>query len=206
MAWVNLFIDWKSNWRIFAKRRSRRCQTKVKPWRYRVIRSYWKLALHQLISCTTLYYKNLVLFTWHLHQLCLLISTVTKTVPKTRKYFLQCKWLKPSSHVRFWPWFGCLRQILEIIKEFYNPRLKSWLDMFTDSQIIAISIKFSLQWNSGSLRSVRLFPAVWLRYKRQTKNQLDHWADPATTKPLVEILNNFWMVLLLRHVISKINT
>ncbi len=59
---------------------------------------------------------------------------------------------KPGSHVRFWPWFGRLRQILKIQKDFYNPRLKSevfdcWFDMFNDSRLMA---KFDFRQNSGS--------------------------------------------------------
>ncbi len=55
-----------------------------------------------------------------------------------------CGWpnLSPAHTVRFWPRFARLRQILKILKDSYNPRLKSvdfdrWFDMFTDSQLMA---------------------------------------------------------------------
>ncbi len=59
--------------------------------------------------------------------------------------------------VRFWQRFGRLRQILKILKDSYNPRLKSvvfdrWFDMFTDSRLMAVAIKFNLRRNSGSVR------------------------------------------------------
>ncbi len=65
--------------------------------------------------------------------------------------------LSPAHTVRFWPRFGRLRQILKILKYSYNPRLKSvdfdrWFDMFTDSQLMAVAIKFHLRQNSGSVR------------------------------------------------------
>ncbi len=60
--------------------------------------------------------------------------------------------------VRFWSQFGHLRQMLKILKDFYNPRLKSvdfdrWFYMFTDSRLMAVAIKFHLRRNSGSVRS-----------------------------------------------------
>ncbi len=65
--------------------------------------------------------------------------------------------LSPAHTVRFWPRFGRLRQILKILKDSYNPRLKSvvfdrWFDMFTDSRLMAVAIKFHLRRNSGSVR------------------------------------------------------
>ncbi len=65
--------------------------------------------------------------------------------------------LSPAHTVRFWPRFGRLRQILKILKDSYNPRLKSvdfdrWFDMFTDSRLMAVAIKFHLRQNSGSVR------------------------------------------------------
>ncbi len=50
--------------------------------------------------------------------------------------------LSPAHTVRFWPRFGRLRQILKILKDSYNPWLKSvvfdrWFDMFTDSRLMA---------------------------------------------------------------------
>ncbi len=59
--------------------------------------------------------------------------------------------------VRIWSRFGRLRQILKILKDFYNPRLKSvdfdrWFYMFTDSRLMAVAIKFHLRRNSGSVR------------------------------------------------------
>ncbi len=62
--------------------------------------------------------------------------------------------------VRFWPRFGRLRQILNILKDSYNPRLKSvvfdhWFDMFTDSRLMTVVnlvIKFHLRRNSVSVR------------------------------------------------------
>ncbi len=53
--------------------------------------------------------------------------------------------------------FVRLRQIYKILKDIYNPRLKSvvfdrWLDMFTDSRLMAVAIKFHLWRNSGSDR------------------------------------------------------
>ncbi len=51
---------------------------------------------------------------------------------------------------------GRLRQILKILKDSYNPRLKSvvfdrWFDMFTDSRLMAVAIKFHLRRNSDSV-------------------------------------------------------
>ncbi len=51
--------------------------------------------------------------------------------------------------MRFWPWFGRLRQILKILKDSYDPRLKSvvfyhWFDMFTDSRLMAVDQKRSI--------------------------------------------------------------
>ncbi len=65
--------------------------------------------------------------------------------------------LSPAHTVRFWPRFGRLRQILKILKDSYNPRLKSvvfdrWFDMFKDSRLMAVAIKFHLRQNSGSVR------------------------------------------------------
>ncbi len=65
--------------------------------------------------------------------------------------------LSPAHTVRFWPRFARLRQILKILKDSYNPRLKSvdfdrWFDMFTDSRLMAVAIKFHLRQNSGSVR------------------------------------------------------
>ncbi len=65
--------------------------------------------------------------------------------------------LSPAHTVRFWPRFGRLRQILKILKDSYNPRLKSvvfdrWFDMFTDSRLMAVAMKFHLRRNSGSVR------------------------------------------------------
>ncbi len=65
--------------------------------------------------------------------------------------------LSPAHTVRFWPRFGRLRQNLKILKDSYNPRLKSvvfdrWFDMFTDSRLMAVAIKFHLRRNSGSVR------------------------------------------------------
>ncbi len=59
--------------------------------------------------------------------------------------------------MRFWPRFARLRQILKILKDSYNPRLKSvdfdrWFDMFTDSRLMAVAIKFHLRRSSGSVR------------------------------------------------------
>ncbi len=50
--------------------------------------------------------------------------------------------------MRFWPRFARLRQILKILKDSYNPRLKSvdfdrWFDMFTDSRLMAVAINFT---------------------------------------------------------------
>ncbi len=57
----------------------------------------------------------------------------------------------------FWPRFGRLRQILKILKDSCNPRLKSvvfdrWFDMSTDSRLMAVAINFFLRLNSGSVR------------------------------------------------------
>ncbi len=46
---------------------------------------------------------------------------------------------------------------MKILKDSYNPRLKSvvfdrWFDMFTDSRLMAVVIKFHLRRNSGSIR------------------------------------------------------
>ncbi len=65
--------------------------------------------------------------------------------------------LSPAHTVRFWSRFGHLRQILKILKDSYNPRLKSvvfdrWFDMFTDSWLMAVAIKFHLRQNSGCVR------------------------------------------------------
>ncbi len=51
--------------------------------------------------------------------------------------------------MQVWPWFGHLRQILYILKDACNPRLKSlvfdrWSDMFTNSQLMGVVIKFDL--------------------------------------------------------------
>ncbi len=59
--------------------------------------------------------------------------------------------------MRFWPRFGRLRPISKILKDSYNPRLKSvvldrWFDMFTGSRLMAVTIKFHLRRNSGSIR------------------------------------------------------
>ncbi len=73
--------------------------------------------------------------------------------------YMECgyKELSPAHTVRFWPRFGSLRQIFKILKDSYNPRLKSvvfdrWFDMFTDSRLMAVEIKFHLRRNSGSVR------------------------------------------------------
>ncbi len=63
----------------------------------------------------------------------------------------------PGHIVRFWPRFGRLRQNWKILKDFYNTRLKSivfdcWFDMFTDSRLMAIVIKFDLRRYSDSVR------------------------------------------------------
>ncbi len=65
--------------------------------------------------------------------------------------------LSPAHTVRFWPRFARLRQNLKILKDSYNPRLKSvdfdrWFDMFTDSRLMAVAIKFHLRQSSGSVR------------------------------------------------------
>ncbi len=66
-------------------------------------------------------------------------------------------YLCPAHTVRFWPQFGRLRLILKILKDSYNPRLKSvvfdrWFDIFTDSQLIIVAIQFHIRRNSGSVR------------------------------------------------------
>ncbi len=63
----------------------------------------------------------------------------------------------PGHIVRFWPRFGRLRQNWKILQDFYNTRLKSivfdcWFDMFTDSRLMAIAIKFDLRRYSDSVR------------------------------------------------------
>ncbi len=60
--------------------------------------------------------------------------------------------LSPAHTVRFWS----SETNLENPKGFYNPRLKSlvfdrWFDMFTDSRLMAVAIKFHLRRNSGSV-------------------------------------------------------
>ncbi len=65
--------------------------------------------------------------------------------------------LSRAHTVRIWPRFGRLRQNLKILKDSYNPRLKSvvfdcWFDMFTDSRLMAVAIKFHLRRNSGTVR------------------------------------------------------
>ncbi len=47
--------------------------------------------------------------------------------------------------------------LLKILKDSCNPRLKSvvfdrWFDMFTDSRLMAVAIKFHLRRNSGIVR------------------------------------------------------
>ncbi len=59
--------------------------------------------------------------------------------------------------VWFWPRFGHLRQILIILKDSCNPRLKSvvfdrWFDMFSDSRLVAVASQFYLWQNSVSVR------------------------------------------------------
>ncbi len=74
---------------------------------------------------------------------------------RTQIHFHSC--LSPAHTVRFWPRFGRLRQILKILKDSCNPRLKSvvfdrWFDMSTDSRLMAVAINFFLRLNSGSVR------------------------------------------------------
>ncbi len=52
MIWENLFISWETNWRISAKRSSRRSQTEVKSWRFICSQ---KPVHHHLISWRTSY-------------------------------------------------------------------------------------------------------------------------------------------------------
>ncbi len=80
-------------------------------------------------------------------------------VSTSTKYLVRVNFdpLSPAHTVRFWPRFARLRQILKILKDSYNPRLKSvvfdrWFDMFTDSRLMAVAIKFHLRRNSGSVR------------------------------------------------------
>ncbi len=80
----------------------------------------------------------------HPKQALYLLKPITKL-----KYFVMYCDLSLAHTVRFWPRFGRLRQILKILKDSYNPRLKSvvfdrWFDIFT-------AIKFHLRRNSGSV-------------------------------------------------------
>ncbi len=95
--------------------------------------------------------------------------------------------LSPAHTVRFWPRFGHLRQIWKILKDSYNPRLKSavfdrWFDMFTDSRLMAVAIKFQLWRNSGSVRrfgaqSCNVTTLRWmsncLRFSRQAMSWMN---------------------------------
>ncbi len=60
--------------------------------------------------------------------------------------------LKPSSHCAILATIW--RQILKIIKDSYNPRLKSIVfdHWFTESRLMAVAIKSHLRRHSGSVR------------------------------------------------------
>ncbi len=82
------------------------------------------------------------------------------------------RFMGPSSHcailATIWP-----SETKKKLQDSYNPRLKSvvfdrWFDMFTDSRLIAIVIRFDLRRNSGS---VRIFGAQCCSVTSPTKNR-----------------------------------
>ncbi len=71
---------------------------------------------------------------------------------------VQCELgIKPGSHCAILTTIWSSETNFENPKRFLYPRLKSvvfdrWFDMFTDSRLMAVAIKFHLRRNSGSVR------------------------------------------------------
>ncbi len=85
--------------------------------------------------------------------------------------------------MRFWPRFGRLRQILKILKDSCNPRLKSvvfdrWFDMSTDSRLMAVAINFFLRLNSGSVRRFQTLSCSVTSPTTTVKPRTNRCAEP----------------------------
>ncbi len=91
--------------------------------------------------------------------------------------------LSPAHTVGFWPRFGRLRQILKILKDSCNPRLKSvvfdrWFDMSTDSRLMAVAINFFLRLNSGSVRRFQTLSSSVTSPTTTVKPRTNRCAEP----------------------------
>ncbi len=91
--------------------------------------------------------------------------------------------LSPAHTVRFWPRFGHLGQILKILKDSCNPRLKSvvfdrWFDMSTDSRLMAVAINFFLRLNSGSVRRFQTLSCSVTSPTTTVKPRTNRCAEP----------------------------
>ncbi len=91
--------------------------------------------------------------------------------------------LSPAHTVGFWPRFGRLRQILKILKDSCNPRLKSvvfdrWFDMSTDSRLMAVAINFFLRLNSGSVRRFQTLSCSVTSPTTTVKPRTNRCAEP----------------------------
>ncbi len=89
----------------------------------------------------------------------------------------------PAHTVRFWPRFGRLRQILKILKDSCNPRLKSvvfdrWFDMSTDRRLMAVAINFFLRLNSGSVRRFQTLSCSVTSPTTTVKPRTNRCAEP----------------------------
>ncbi len=119
-----------------------------------------------------------------LHKLHIFISQLflkrhdaATVCSETETFSSNLTWIRllaqsPAHTVRFWPWFGRLRQILKIQKDSYNPRLKSEVWIVQRQPIngqIWLPTKF---WQSEDLA---YSSAVWL-LQRRTSNCL-HFQD-----------------------------
>ncbi len=95
----------------------------------------------------------------------------------------QLRKLSPAHTVGFWPRFGRLRQILKILKDSCNPRLKSvvfdrWFDMSTDSRLMAVAINFFLRLNSGSVRRFQTLSCSVTSPTTTVKPRTNRCAEP----------------------------
>ncbi len=91
--------------------------------------------------------------------------------------------LSPAHTVRFWPRFGHLGQILKILKDSCNPRLKSvvfdrWFDMSTGSRLMAVAINFFLRLNSGSVRRFQTLSCSVTSPTTTVKPRTNRCAEP----------------------------
>ncbi len=79
--------------------------------------------------------------------------------------------------------FGHLGQILKILKDSCNPRLKSvvfdrWFDMSTDSRLMAVAIIFFLRLNSGSVRRFQTLSCSVTSPTTTVKPRTNRCAEP----------------------------